>query len=103
MCLEGKEDREQAAKALEAAGQALKSGRYDIIVMDEVNVALAWKLIDVTDVIKLIDEKPEKVELILTGRYADQRIIDKADLVTEMRKIKHPFDAGQPARKGIEF
>jgi cob(I)alamin adenosyltransferase len=97
------EDRAQAKLALDSALVAVTGGKYDIVVLDEINVAVAWKLIDVADVIKLIDARPEKVELILTGRYADPRIIEKADLVTEMRKIKHPFDAGIPARKGIEF
>jgi cob(I)alamin adenosyltransferase len=96
-------DREQARLAVKNAMVALTGGKYDIVVIDEINVAVAWKLIDVADVIKLIDARPEKVELILTGRYADPRIIEKADLVTEMRKIKHPLDAGIPARKGIEF
>lgn len=97
------EDREQAKLALEAAAKAMLSGKYDMVVLDEINVAAAWKLIDIKDVIKLVDEKPANVDLILTGRYAAPELIEKADLVTEMRKIKHPFDAGLPARKGIEY
>lgn len=96
-------DKEQAKLALNAAAAAMLSGKYDVVVIDEVNVAAAWKLVDVKDVLKLIDEKPENVELILTGRYAPPEVIAKADLVTEMRKIKHPFDAGLPARKGIDY
>jgi cob(I)alamin adenosyltransferase len=66
-------------------------------------VAVAWKLIDVDDVIKLIHKKPEKVELILTGRYADPKLIELADLVTDMVKVKHPFDKGILSRKGFEY
>jgi cob(I)alamin adenosyltransferase len=96
-------DKERASQALAAAGRAMRCGEYDLIVMDEVNVAVAWKLLDVTDVIKILDDKPANVELVLTGRYADSELIKRADLVTEMLKIKHPFDSGQPARKGIEY
>jgi cob(I)alamin adenosyltransferase len=97
------EDKEQAKKAFNDAREAALSGDYDLVILDEVNVAAAWGLIDVQDVIQLIKEKPEKVELVLTGRYADKAVIQLADLVTEMVNIKHPFDKGIPARKGIEF
>jgi len=79
------------------------SGKFDLVILDEVNVAAAWNLIDVRDVIRLIKEKPENVELILTGRYADRDIIANADLVTEMKEIKHPYRKGVPSRKGIDF
>jgi cob(I)alamin adenosyltransferase len=68
-----------------------------------VNVATSWKLIDVEDLLRLIDEKPPNLELVLTGRYADERLIDRADLVTEMVEVKHPYQQGIPARKGIEY
>ena len=97
------EDREQARQALQAARAALHSGKYDLLVLDEVNVATSWKLIDVEDVLKLIDEKPPDLELVLTGRYADKRLIDRADLVTEVVEVKHPYQQGIPARKGIEY
>jgi len=97
------EEKEEAGKALEAARQAVLSLKYDIVILDEVNVATAWKLIDLADVIKLINDKPEKVELILTGRYADSKLIDLADLVTIMVKVKHPYDKGILSRKGIEY
>ena len=71
--------------------------------MDEVNVAVEYKLIELDDVIDLVCQKPENVELILTGRYADNKLIEMADLVTEMVKVKHPFDKGINARKGIEY
>jgi cob(I)alamin adenosyltransferase len=97
------EEKEQAREALKASQTALESGRYDLVILDEINVASAWKLIDVEDVIKLIDRKPPKVEIVLTGRYADRRLIDKADLVTSMDEVKHPYRNGIEARKGIEY
>lgn len=97
------EEIEQAKLALSAARQAMLSGNYDLVVLDEVNVAVNFKLIDVDEVIKLVNDKPPKVELILTGRYADARLIELADLVTEMVKLKHPYDKGVMARKGIEY
>ena len=97
------EEKEEARKALEAARKAMLSLKYDVVILDEVNVAAAWKLIDVDDVIKLLHDKPEKVELILTGRYADPKLIELADLVTNMVKVKHPFDKGILSRKGIEY
>ena len=97
------EDKEQAALALEAARQAVLSGEYDLVVLDEVNIAIAWGLVDIEEVIELVKQKPEKVELILTGRYADTRLIELADLVTEMVEIKHPYAKGIAARKGIDY
>jgi len=97
------EEKEQAGMALAKAREAVCSGKYDLVVLDEVNVALGYNLIEVDEVIRLIEEKPPAVELILTGRYADNRLIELADLVTEMVKVKHPFDKGIKARKGIEY
>jgi len=97
------EEKEQARLALQDAGEAVQSGRFDLVILDEVNVAAAWNLIDVKDVMRLIKEKPENVELILTGRYADKDVIAVADLVTEMREIKHPYKRGIPSRKGIDY
>jgi cob(I)alamin adenosyltransferase len=97
------EEKAEARKALEAARKAMLSLKYDVVILDEVNVAAAWKLINVSEVIKLIHDKPEKVELILTGRYADPKLIELADLVTDMVKIKHPFDKGILSRKGFEY
>ncbi len=97
------EEIEQGRLALAAAREAVQSGRYDLVVLDEVNVAVACKLIGLDDVISLIKDKPPQVELILTGRYADSKLIELADLATEMVKVKHPFDRGILARKGIEY
>lgn len=97
------EEKAQAEAALATAREALTSGSYDLVVLDEINVALYFNLIELEEVLQLIKDKPPHVELILTGRNADKRLIEAADLVTEMVKIKHPFDKGIKARKGIEF
>ena len=94
---------EQAKLALLAAREAVLSGQYDLVVMDEVNVAVHFKLIELDEVIKLIGDKPQNMDLILTGRYVDAKLIELADLVTEMVKLKHPYDKGMKARKGIEY
>lgn len=82
--------------------EILRSGKYDMVILDEINVAVFKKLIPLEDVLKLIDSKPEHVELVLTGRYAEDKIIERADLVTEMKEIKHYFRSGVGARIGIE-
>jgi len=97
------EEIEQAELALSAAREAILSGNYDLVVLDEVNVALGFNLIELDEVVKMVRDKLPDVELILTGRYADNRLIEMADLVTEMVKVKHPFDKGIKARKGIEY
>ena len=97
------EEREQARQALQAAREAIASGNFDLVIMDEVNLAASWKLVDVEDIIGLIKDKPEDVELILTGRHADARLIEMADLVTEMVEIKHPFRKGIKARRGFDY
>jgi len=97
------EEKEQAKRALVAAREAMLSGSYDLVVLDEVNMAVAFKLIELDEVLKLIEDKPQGVELILTGRRADSRLVKSADLVTEMLNIKHPYDEGVAARGGIEY
>ena len=97
------EEKEQAKQALMAAREAILGGDYDLVVLDEVNIAVAWKLVELDEVTKLIRDKPENVELILTGRYADEELVKMANLVTEMRNIKHPYDEGTMAREGIEY
>jgi cob(I)alamin adenosyltransferase len=97
------EEKRQAEVALAAAREAITSGDYDLVVLDEINVALDFQLIEIDDVIDIIKNKPSHVELILTGRHADARLIDVADLVTEMVNVKHPFEKGVKARQGIEY
>jgi cob(I)alamin adenosyltransferase len=97
------EDAKLAQEALKLATKVVKEGEYDIVILDEVNVALNLKLIKIDDVLKLIKAKSKHVELVLTGRNAPARLIEVADLVTEMREIKHPYAKGVQPRKGIEF
>jgi cob(I)alamin adenosyltransferase len=98
-----KEDIQLAGQALETVSQAMTSGKYDLIVMDEINTAAAWKLVSTSEVLKLIDTKPQAVELIMTGRYAPDSFIGRADYVTELVNVKHPYDKGAPAREGIDY
>ncbi len=97
------EDREYAQRGFEHAKKAVMDGHYDLVVMDEINFAVFKKNVDESQIIELIKNKPESVELVLTGRNASQAIIDAANLVTEMKEIKHPYVEGITARKGIEY
>ena len=97
------EEIEQAKQALAVARESMLSGKYDLVMLDEVNVAVAWKLIELDEVVRLINDKPQNVELILTGRHADTKLVELADLVTECLKIKHPYDKGITSRKGIDY
>lgn len=81
----------------------IKSGKWDVVVADEIIGAIKGKLITLAQVIKLIKDKPGELDLVLTGRFAPQKLIDRADLVTEMKMIKHPFEKGILAKKGIDF
>jgi cob(I)alamin adenosyltransferase len=98
-----REDVQLAREAFDLAKKVVKNGEYDLVILDEINVALNLKMIDTEDVVKLIKRKPKHVELILTGRGAPNRIIEEADLVTEMKEVKHPYSHGVPPRKGIEY
>ncbi|MCZ7662769.1 MAG: cob(I)yrinic acid a,c-diamide adenosyltransferase [Thermoleophilia bacterium] len=97
------EDRALAQVGLQECTEVLHSGGYDVVVLDEINVAAAWGLLPVDQVACLVLAKPAGVELILTGRYVPERILRLADLVTEMNEIKHPFSSGITSRQGIEF
>jgi len=97
------EDRRVAQEALAQATELLTSSAFDLFICDEINGAVGFGLIDVAQVLELIRNKPKKTELVLTGRNADERIIEAADLVTEMCEIKHYYKAGVPARTGIEM
>jgi cob(I)alamin adenosyltransferase len=92
-----------AQEALDQAREVVKGGEYDLVILDEVNVALEWKLLRLEDVLSLLEEKPEHVELVLTGRYAHPEVIARADLVTEMREVKHPYQRGLSGRRGIDY
>ena len=96
------EDREMASRGVEEAGEALRSGAFGLVILDEINVACKLGLITSDAVMSLLRERRDMTELVLTGRKASQELIDAADLVTEMRSVKHYFVSGVPARRGIE-
>ncbi|WP_347488995.1 cob(I)yrinic acid a,c-diamide adenosyltransferase [Desulfoscipio sp. XC116] len=96
------EDVKMAGIGLEKARQAMNSGRYDIIIFDEINTAHYFHLITTEEMLEIIRTKLDNVEVIFTGRYAPREVIEAADLVTEMKEIKHYYEKGVPARDGIE-
>jgi|TARA_B110001454_G_scaffold61666_1_gene60093 cob(I)alamin adenosyltransferase len=99
-----KEDHKEIAReAIRVSNEKIQSGNYDIVILDEINYAVNLDLISVDDVLELIKSKPRGMDLVLTGNYAKNEVIDMADLVTEMREIKHPFQKGIKAKKGIDF
>jgi cob(I)alamin adenosyltransferase len=91
-----------AQRGLEKARVAMASGHYDIVVLDEINVALWFGLLTLAEVLELVEGRPAHVELVLTGRRAPEELLQRADLVTEMREVKHYYAQGVPARDGIE-
>jgi cob(I)alamin adenosyltransferase len=97
------EHKEIAKEAVKISNEKIHSGNYDIIILDEINYAVNLELISVDDVLNLIKSKPPEMDLVLTGNYAKDEVIEVADLVTEMREIKHPFQRGIKAKKGIDF
>jgi cob(I)alamin adenosyltransferase len=97
------EHREAARKALHAVRDEMESGEWDVLVLDEINVAVKEKLLTVEEVLEVVSQRPDWMTLIMTGRYAPPEFVDVADLVTEMREIKHPFQQGIEAQKGIDF
>lgn len=98
-----RKDKTLAQKALKFSKRALENKKYNLIVLDEINVALKFNLIDLKDVLNLIKKVPLSTELVLTGRYAHDKLIKQADLVTEMKEVRHYFKKGKKARKGIEY
>ncbi|HJT10201.1 MAG TPA: cob(I)yrinic acid a,c-diamide adenosyltransferase [Candidatus Nitrosotalea sp.] len=92
-----------AAEALAIAKEKIASQKYNIIILDEINYAVNLGLVELGDVLKLIQAKPANVNLVLTGNHVKDEIVEIADLVTEMREIKHPFKSGIRAKKGIDF
>ncbi len=91
-----------AQKGFNEVKEIVLSGKYDIVIMDEITIAIFYRLINEDDLLKLMQNKPEHVELVITGRYATNVIIEQADLVTEMKEIKHYYQKGITARTGIE-
>jgi cob(I)alamin adenosyltransferase len=97
------EDLALIRKAWDLARQVLEAGEHDLVILDEINLALTFDLIPRGEVLEVLRRRPPGVEVVLTGRQAPPELIELADLVTEMRPLKHYFEAGAPARRGIEW
>ncbi len=97
------QSKELARQGWRWAGEQIRSGRYHLVVLDEVTYPINWGWIDLVDVLETIDTRPPHVNLIFTGRDAPEQLVDRADTVTEMRNIKHAFDAGIAAKRGIDY
>jgi cob(I)alamin adenosyltransferase len=95
-------DAHRAREALQEAKEILSRGEYDLVILDEINVALYFELISVHEVVQVLAARAPHVEVVLTGRYAPPELVEMADLVTEMKNIKHYYQAGVSAREGIE-
>lgn len=100
--LPGKDEIDKARRGLAKAKSKMLSGKFDMIILDEVCVSIYFGLFSDEEILTFMKQKPEKVELILTGRYCPDNLLEKADLVTEMKEIKHYYQAGVKSRKGIE-
>ena len=96
-------DIDLARKGLAHAREVMQKNECDVLILDEINVAVDYHLISLADVLELMKMKPDSMELILTGRYANPELVRQADLVSEMLEIKHPYQKGVPARKGIDW
>jgi len=105
--LDDKSPREEHVKAandtLAISKEKMMSGKFDVVILDEINYAVQLELLKLDDVIDMIKSKPTELDLVLTGNHAAKEIIELADLVTEMKEIKHPFKSGIKAKKGIDF
>lgn len=96
------EDIEAARKGLAGVAEILKSGEYQLVILDEANIAVYYQLFSADELIEVIEKRAPEVEVVITGRYAEDKIIEYADLVTEMKEIKHYYKKGIKARVGIE-
>ncbi len=92
-----------AQQALSAAKEEADSGKWDMLILDEINYAVKFGIVPLQAVVEFVSDKPENLHLILTGRDADPKLLEAADLVTEMCEIKHPYKKGIKAQRGIEF
>ncbi len=105
--LDDKSPREEHVKAandtLAISKEKIMSGKFNVVILDEINYAVQLELLKIDDVIDLIKSKPSELDLVLTGNHAAEEVIEIADLVTEMKEIKHPFKSGIKAKKGIDF
>ena len=100
--LPGKDEIDKARRGLAKAKSKMLSGKFDIIILDEVCVSIYFGLFSDEEILTFMKQKPDKVELILTGRYCPDNLLEKADLVTEMKEIKHYYQVGVKSRRGIE-
>jgi cob(I)alamin adenosyltransferase len=98
-----KKDIALAKKGLEKIKKIIRQRTYNVVILDEINIALKLKLLKLKDIFKLFNQTPNNIELVLTGRYAPTKILSKADLVSEVKEIKHYFKKGVKARRGIEY
>ncbi|GAG05892.1 unnamed protein product, partial [marine sediment metagenome] len=96
-------EKEQVREGIKHAKQILGSGEWDLVILDEINCAASQGIVPVSAVVELVKKKPKNIELVLTGRNAPEELLEIADLITEMREIKHPWKKGISARKGIEY
>ena len=97
------EDLRLAREGMDLARKAVEDGTWDILILDEVNVAVDYGLVRAEEVLELVKTRPPKMEMILTGRYAPEEFLEVADLITEMKEVKHHYANGQEMREGIEF
>ena len=97
------EDIKLANEAFDFSKKTINEGKYDIVILDEINIAVHFNLIKFENVIEMLRNKPENVEVVLTGRSAPKELIEIADLVSEIYEIKHPYQKGINAREGIEY
>ena len=91
-----------AKQGYDDVAEIMRSGDYQMVILDEANIAVYYNLFSAHDLVALIDMKPEDLELVITGRYADPMVLEKADLITEMLEVRHYYHKGIPARKGVE-
>jgi cob(I)alamin adenosyltransferase len=96
-------DLDLAREGLDFAKAAIAGGAADLIILDELNVAIDWKLVPLDEVMDMLRSRPKNIEVVVTGRYAAKDMLDLADLVTEMREVKHPYARGILGREGIEY
>jgi len=99
----GEKDKKSVRDALKLAKKIIKEQKHKIIILDEINNALNYDLVEAGEIIKLLREKPVEQTIVLTGRGAPKEVMEIADLVTEMKNLRHPFDNGIPAKKGIDY
>lgn len=97
------EDIRLVEQAWQYGSEKIRSGEYDLVILDEINYAISYKMLDPERVLEALKQKPERVHVVLTGRNAHPRLVELADLVTEMREIKHPYQKGISAQRGIEY